>query len=144
MRPLLNQIIEADCLDAIRALPARSVDLVLWDPPYQVTDATWDGRLPWHELWAEIERVLTEDGCAAINACGRFTFELMATKGEWFRWRWFWRKSQACGAHNARLRPMSVIEEVLVFARRKARYLPQMRPGIGFATARWVAARACS
>ena len=71
MRPLLNQIIEADCLDAIRALPARSVDLVLWAPPYQITAATWDGRLPWRELWAEIERVLTEDGCAAINAVSR-------------------------------------------------------------------------
>jgi len=131
LKPLLNEIVQADCLDAIRSIPAKSVDLLLWDPPYQVTDAGWDGKLPWEELWTEIDRVLADQGVAAINACGRFTFVLAATKPGWLRWRWFWKKSNVGNSINARVRPLSCIEEVVIFSRSAPRYRPQMRPGTG-------------
>ena len=35
----INQIINADCLDILRQLPDKSIDLVLTDPPYGINMA---------------------------------------------------------------------------------------------------------
>ena len=35
MEQYINQIINADCLDILRELPDKSIDLVLTDPPYR-------------------------------------------------------------------------------------------------------------
>ena len=40
----INSILNADCLDALAALPAASVDFILTDPPYLVNYKSRDGR----------------------------------------------------------------------------------------------------
>jgi len=61
-----GKIITGDALDVLRRLPARSVDLVILDPPYwKVIGETWDYKCrteedyrQWCRLWfAEIARV---------------------------------------------------------------------------------------
>ena len=45
----LNKIINADCLDYMRTMPDKSVDLVLTDPPYfKIVKNEWDNQ------WADI------------------------------------------------------------------------------------------
>jgi site-specific DNA-methyltransferase (adenine-specific) len=39
-----NRILHADCIAAMRAMPARSVDFILTDPPYLVRYRSRDGR----------------------------------------------------------------------------------------------------
>lgn len=34
MNNLINKIIHADCMDVLRSLPDKCVDLILTDPPY--------------------------------------------------------------------------------------------------------------
>lgn len=41
-----GELIQGDCLEIIPTLPDQSVDLVLCDPPYGVTHASWDKPLP--------------------------------------------------------------------------------------------------
>jgi len=76
MKEYLNKIILADCLDVLKELPDKCVDLVLTDPPYgigeaagknksrnQLTKATdygnkkWDNTPPADEVFNEIQRV---------------------------------------------------------------------------------------
>src|SRR5580704_13985294 len=40
----INNILNADCLDALAALPPASVDFILTDPPYLVNYKSRDGR----------------------------------------------------------------------------------------------------
>jgi len=43
MEHLLNQIIQMDCLEYLKQIPNKSVDLVLIDPPYNIgKDKKWD------------------------------------------------------------------------------------------------------
>jgi hypothetical protein len=39
-----NEILHADCIDAMRQMPSNSVDLILTDPPYLVNYRDRDGR----------------------------------------------------------------------------------------------------
>lgn len=43
MEQFLDQVIHADCIDALKQLPDRSVDLIILDPPYwKVVSEAWD------------------------------------------------------------------------------------------------------
>lgn len=74
----INRIINADCLDILRELPDKSIDLVLTDPPYGIgidgqkrytnnqhpkwnrkehISRGWDKKIPPKEIFDEIQRV---------------------------------------------------------------------------------------
>ena len=62
----INQIINADCLEAMKQIPDKSIDLVLTDPPYNIGKAGWD-KIPdyieWCGKWfSECQRVLKDNG----------------------------------------------------------------------------------
>lgn len=123
---MLNTIIEGDFLDTLRKIPDKSIDLILWDPPYALTDAAWDVGFPIAYVWPEIKRVLSDNSPAVINACGMFTYALYNTNPADYNTRWLWRKNNLCGILNARKKPLREFEDVLVFGK-KARYNPQYR-----------------
>jgi site-specific DNA-methyltransferase (adenine-specific) len=56
----------ADCLEALRRIPSRSIQLVICDPPYNINVAAWDDLahyVDWAGRWlAEVERVLLPSG----------------------------------------------------------------------------------
>lgn len=55
-----NRIINADCLDVLRKLPDKCVDLVLTDPPYfKIVKNEWDNQ------WKDIFEFQTWCGCIA-------------------------------------------------------------------------------
>lgn len=73
MQEMLNKIILGDCLDIMRTMPDKCVDLVLTDPPYGINKDTgsddfgttksrkykggWDSKIPEREYFNEIIRV---------------------------------------------------------------------------------------
>ncbi|WP_277592175.1 DNA-methyltransferase [Pseudomonas chlororaphis] len=57
-------IFRGDCLEALRRLPANSVDSIVTDPPYGISfqGRRWDCDVPPVEVWAECYRVLKPGG----------------------------------------------------------------------------------
>jgi site-specific DNA-methyltransferase (adenine-specific) len=55
-----------DCLNMLRKIPSRSIQLVICDPPYNINVAAWDDvadYVDWAGRWlAEVERVLAPSG----------------------------------------------------------------------------------
>ncbi|QSZ57557.1 site-specific DNA-methyltransferase [Rhizobium sp. ZX09] len=56
----------SDCLETLRRIPSKSIQLVVCDPPYNINVATWDDMtdyVDWAAQWIrEVERVLTPTG----------------------------------------------------------------------------------
>ena len=63
---LENRIINADCLDILKELPDKCIDLVLTDPPYGVTRNEWDVSICLSEMWSIINRVAKENAAIII------------------------------------------------------------------------------
>lgn len=64
------QLIRGDCLDAMRQLPARSVDLVLTDPPYNIGVVTTKNGKAEVNRWDKIDRYV--DWCIEwLTECQR-------------------------------------------------------------------------
>ena len=62
----LNKIYLGDCLDLMKDIPDKSIDLVLTDPPYNINIAKWDkidNYVEWCKQWIlECQRVLKDNG----------------------------------------------------------------------------------
>jgi site-specific DNA-methyltransferase (adenine-specific) len=56
----MNQIINADCFDILKDLPANSVDAVITDPPYGINLSHWDQPIDTKELTKEAKRITTD------------------------------------------------------------------------------------
>ena len=59
-----------DCLELLSSLPSNSVQLIVCDPPYNISVAGWDkfpNYISWARLWLkETERILSPTGSIAI------------------------------------------------------------------------------
>jgi site-specific DNA-methyltransferase (adenine-specific) len=130
----LNTIYHADAMDMLACLPDGSVDLVLTDPPYGVTQNKW-GVMPDLELfWQHIKRIAKPRAAIVITACQPFTSLLVVSNLEMFRYEWVWRKGRASNFLDARRKPMRIHESALVFGSSLPAYYPQMTAGDPYTT----------
>ena len=42
---------QGDCLELMKSIPDKSVDMILCDLPYGSTSCSWDEILPFNKLW---------------------------------------------------------------------------------------------
>jgi len=110
------KLLNGDCLNLMRALPDASIDMVLCDLPYGTTAAKWDSVLPLDMLWSEYRRIIKPNGAIVLTSLQPFTTDLIQSNREWFKYAYVWLKSRALGFQNAKLRPMTRHEDVLVFS----------------------------
>lgn len=119
------KLLHGDCLKLMQDIPDGSVDLVLCDPPYNVTEYKWDSVLPFDLLWAEYDRLLKPNGAAVLFSVQPFTTQLISSNRRDFRYCWYWLKNQPTGFTFAKYQPMRKVEDVCVFYRKRPTYNPQ-------------------
>lgn len=129
----LNRIYQRDCLEGMRDIPDKTVDMILCDLPYGTTASKWDSIIPANDLWEQYERVIKDDGAIVLTASGQFTHKLIESNFKLYKYKWIWIKSKKGNFVNAKNRPMTNFEEVLVFSKGgtangskiKMKYFPQ-------------------
>ena len=123
MTELLNKVTQGDCLEVMKNIPDKSVDMILCDLPYGTTACKWDTLIPFNELWTLYERVIKDDGAIVLTASQPFTSLLIASNVDIFRYEWIWVKSKANGFPMANHRPLKKHENVLVFSKSPSTYV---------------------
>jgi DNA modification methylase len=118
-----------DCLEIMRTLPSGSVDLVLVDLPYGVTQQKWDAVIPFAPLWEQYLRITKDNAAFVFTASQPFTSALVMSMPKLFKYDWVWKKPKGTGHLNAKKQPMRDKEDILVFAKGKPVYNPQMVKG---------------
>lgn len=108
-------LLQGDCMELLPKIPDKSVDLVLCDLPYGMTECKWDNVLPMEKLWEEYRRLLRPNGVAALFASQPFTTALINSNRKDFRYCWYWVKNTTTGFTFAKYQPMRKVEEVVVF-----------------------------
>lgn len=133
MTKFLNEIVQGDCLEVMKDIPDETVDMILCDLPYGTTASKWDSIIDFNELWKQYERVIKDDGAIVLTANGSFTHKVISSNEELYKYKWVWIKSRPGNFVNARNRPMTKFEEILVFSKgntangsiNKMKYNPQ-------------------
>lgn len=119
-------LIKGDCIEVLKLLPDKSVDLILTDPPYGVTGCKWDSIVPFKEMWGELRRIVKNERSAIVLFGSEpFSSNLRMSNIKEFRYDWYWKKSTPSNYLDAKNRPMGVFEVASVFSQKPSFYYPQ-------------------
>ena len=119
------KLLHGDCLELMKDIPDKSVEMILCDLPYGTTACKWDEIIPFEPLWEQYERVIKDNGAIVLTASQPFTSTLIMSNIKLFRYTWVWEKSKATGFLNAKKRPLVAHEDITVFSKKPTTYNPQ-------------------
>tara|TARA_R110000744_G_scaffold55592_2_gene117439 strand:- start:12 stop:749 length:738 start_codon:yes stop_codon:yes gene_type:complete len=118
------KFIEEDIHTSIKNIEDNTFNLIYTSPPYGITEAEWDKPLNWVELFPEMWRVLKPNGIIVLHSSMPFTYELL--KYETPKYHYIWKKNKATNFLKAKLQPLRICEEILIYYKIPGTYNPQM------------------
>ena len=122
-----NVCYQGDCLEVMKGIEDKSIDMILCDLPYGTTACKWDTIIPFEPLWEQYKRIIKDNGAIVLTASQPFTSALVMSNIKMFKYEWIWEKSLSGSPALCRKTPMKVHENVLVFGGKN--YNPQMTKG---------------
>jgi len=72
-------LMQGDCLDRMKEIESGSVDMILTDPPYQITACKWDSIIPLEPMWEQLKRIIKPNGAIVMTASQPFTTKLISS-----------------------------------------------------------------
>lgn len=123
------QLQQGDCLELMKEIPDKSIDMILCDLPYGVTHNSKDKCLPLDELWTEYHRIIKDNSPILLFAQGTFYVDLVNSNRKEFRYDLIWNKVLKTGFLNAKRMPLRQHEQIAVFYKKLPTYNPQFTQG---------------
>jgi site-specific DNA-methyltransferase (adenine-specific) len=125
------QLMFGDCLERMKEIPDKSIDMILCDLPYGVlnkgnVNAKWDSVIPFDQLWKQYERIIKDNGAILLFGQGMFSAELMLSNNKLWRYNLIWDKVAKTGFLNANRMPLRQHEDIMLFYKKLCTYNPQM------------------
>lgn len=137
-------LLNGDCLEVMKTLPDKSIDLFLCDLPYGcltggggkekakrneqgnqgvIAGCSWDIKIDLTQFWEQVKRLMKDDHTPILHFCStKFGNDLINSNPDWFRYDLVWSKSNAVGFLSANKMPMRSHEMIYVFAKKGAKY----------------------
>lgn len=108
-------LMHGDCLERMNEIESKSIDLILTDLPYGVTNCAWDEVIPFEPMWAQFERIAKTGANIVLFSSQPFTTKLISSNFKNFKYTWYWKKNNITGGIFTKVQPMRCIEDICVF-----------------------------
>ena len=122
----MTTLYQGDCLELMKNIPDKSIDMILCDLPYGTTHCKWDAVIPFEPLWEQYNRIVKDNGAILLFSSQPFTTDLICSNRKMFRYEIIWKKTQKTGFYNAKKMPLRAHENICVFYKNLPSYNPQM------------------
>lgn len=113
----MNEIIHGYCLEIMKDISDKSIDMILCDLPYGTVACKWDKKIDLEKLFNEYKRIITDIGSICLFAMQPFASELIFINKDIFKYCWYWEKSKGGNFALTGFQPFKVIEEICVFSK---------------------------
>jgi len=134
--------LHGDCLELMKTLPDKSVDLFLCDLPYGCltqkagcipfkrkkcspsnAGCPWDIKIDLNAFWIQVKRLCKNDKTPILMFCNtKFGVDLINSNPDWFRYDLVWNKNHGTNFLDANRMPMKSHEMIYVFSKKGANY----------------------
>lgn len=119
------ELIHGECIEEMKKLKDKSIDLILCDLPYGTTDCSWDKIIDFNLLWGQYHRIIKDNGAIVLFSAQPFTTKLINSNLKNYKYSWYWIKNKCTGFTFAKHQPMRKVEDINVFYKKKPLYVPQ-------------------
>ena len=123
------KLYQGDCLEVMKEIHDKSIDMILCDLPYGTTKCKWDTPIDLSVMWEQYNRIIKNQTPILLFAQTPFDKVLGSSNLSMLRYEWIWEKTQATGHLNAKKMPMKAHENILVFYKKLPLYNPQKTTG---------------
>jgi site-specific DNA-methyltransferase (adenine-specific) len=127
-----------DCLEVMKTIPDKSIDLIICDLPYGCLSGRaigkaaeskkcfsgasngcdWDVKINLNLFWDQIKRIRKSDRSPCVHFCTtKFGYEIIKSNESEFRYDLVWDKQRGISFLSANKRPMSSHEMIYVFSK---------------------------
>lgn len=126
----LNKIFLGDCLKIMNDINDKSIDMILCDLPFEVTNNPKDIIIPLVPLWDQYNRIIKDNGAIVLFGQGMFTAKLMMENKKMWRYNLIYKKgNRVSGFLNANRQPLRNHEDILLFYKHQPCYNPIFTKG---------------
>lgn len=122
----MDKVIQGDCLEVMKDIPDKSVDMILADLPYGTTACKWDTVIPFEPLWEQYERIIKDNGAIILFGSEPFSSNLRMSNLKMFKYDWIWDKKKGGNPLLSKIQPIKTYEIISVFGKGKVNYYPIM------------------
>lgn len=135
-----------DCLEVLKTIPDKSIDLIICDLPYGcltgggitnketaekygrkgtegISGCAWDIKIDLEPFWKEVRRIRRSDHSPTIHFCTtKFGYEIIKSNESEFRYDLVWDKQRGVSFLSANKMPMRSHEMIYFFSKAGAFY----------------------
>lgn len=120
---------QGDCLEIMKDIPDKSIDMILCDLPYGTTACKWDVVIPFESLWEQYNRIIKDNGAIVLFGSEPFSSHLRLSNIKNYKYDLIWDKNKGAQPQLAKIQPMKSHENISVFGKRRITYNPQFEVG---------------
>jgi len=120
-----NTIIHGDCLEVMKTIEDKSIDMILCDLPYGTTACKWDTIIPFEPLWEQYKRIIKDNGAIVLTGNEPFSSYLRLSNLSMYKYDLFWQKERPVNILQLRRRFGKTVENIMVFYNKQCVYNPQ-------------------
>ena len=115
------KLLQGDCLELMKDIPDKSIDMILCDLPYGTTQCKWDSVIPFEPLWEQYNRIIKDNGAVVLFGKEPFSSLLRSSNLSMYKYDWIWEKDTKSNFMQANYQPLNNIEMISVFSKAYAR-----------------------
>lgn len=119
------KLYQGDCLEIMKEIPDKSIDMVLCDLPYGNTPLHWDKVLDSTKMWDTYHRICKPNAAIVLFGNEPFASHLRLSNEKEYRYDWYWKKERLTNIFQIKRRCGKVIENIMVFYKEQPIYNPQ-------------------
>lgn len=112
----MYNLILGDCLEKMKDISDKSIDMILCDLPYGTTSCSWDIIIPFDKLWDQYKRILKNNGKVVLFGSQPFTTKMIASNIDWFKEEIIWLKNRSASGMLANKRHLKTHENIVIFS----------------------------
>ena len=123
------KLYHGDCLEVMKNISDKSIDMILCDMPYGMTSRNkWDIIIPFDKLWNQYTRIIKDNSAIVLFGKQPFTSMMIMSNPKIYKYNMIWRKNLKSGHLNTKRIPMGAYEDIMVFYKKQPIYNPQKIP----------------
>ena len=86
------KLYNGDCLEVMKDIPDKSVDMILCYLPYGTLKLKWDIIIPFDKLWEQYDRIIKDNGVIVLFGSQPFTSQVINSNLKLFKYEIIWDK----------------------------------------------------